>query len=34
MITGKRRGPRGGSQMAHAPWWRFVLGAVIVSAIV
>lgn len=34
MITGKRRGPAGGSQMAQAPWWRFIIGAVIVSAIV
>jgi cytochrome b len=34
MITGKRRGAPGGVQMQQAPWWRFLLGAVIVSAIV
>jgi cytochrome b len=34
MITGKRRGPRTGAQLQHAPWWRFIIGAVIVSAIV
>jgi len=34
MITGKRRGSSGGAQMQHAPWWRFVVGAVIVSVIV
>jgi cytochrome b len=34
MITGKRRGTPGGVHMQHAPWWRFLLGAVIVSVIV
>lgn len=34
MITGKRRGTAGAPQLQHAPWWRFVIGAVIVSAIV
>jgi cytochrome b len=33
MITGKRRGP-GAVQMQHAPWSRFIIGAVIVAAIV
>lgn len=33
MITGKRRGP-GAVQMQHAPWSRFIIGAVIISAIV
>jgi cytochrome b len=34
MITGKRRGVAGGPQMQHVSWWRFLLGAVIVSIIV
>lgn len=34
MITGKRRGAAGGAQMQHVSWWRFLLGAVIVSVIV
>jgi cytochrome b len=34
MITGKRRAPAGAPQLRHAPWWRFIIGAVIVSAIV
>jgi cytochrome b len=34
MITGKRRGVAGGAQMQHVSWWRFLLGAVIVSIIV
>jgi hypothetical protein len=34
MITGKRRGAAGSAQMQHASWWRFLLGAVIVSVIV
>jgi hypothetical protein len=34
MITGKRRGTPGGAHMQHAPWWRFLVGAIIVSVIV
>ncbi|HZQ39928.1 MAG TPA: hypothetical protein VFA87_04015, partial [Rhizomicrobium sp.] len=34
MITGKRRGAPGSVELQHAPWWRFLLGAVIVSVIV
>jgi cytochrome b len=34
MITGKRRGPASGAQMQPAHWGRFLVGAVIVTAIV
>jgi len=34
MISGKRRGAAGEMEMTHVPLWRFVTGAVIVTAIV
>jgi len=34
MITGRRRGTPGAPQLQQAPWWRFLIGAVIVSVIV